>query len=110
MVDVFPTPTCEDALSCFGYVNNTTDVGMGGVIGTVMMLVMGSFMFMSMKGYGNKPALGATGLILGIFGILLRTLGWINDITLGVSIAFVIIGVWALISQQAKYDSLIFKL
>lgn len=105
MVQTFPNPTCEDFFSCIRYIFGLTDTGQGAVAGIVILIVIAGALFMSMKGFGTKVAMGVAGLSLGIFAILFRTLNWINDAVLTICIILSAAGIWLLLKGQSQYDS-----
>ena len=78
------------------YVNNLTDVGAGGVLGLVIMLVFGGALFGIMKSFSFDKALSVAMFVTSILGIFLRILGLITDNILYISIILLVISLFML--------------
>lgn len=61
------------------YFNSLTDVGAGGVLGIVILLVIGASLFGMMKAFSYDKALGVSMLITSFLGILLAILGLVDN-------------------------------
>jgi len=87
------------------YINGLTDVGEGGILGIIFLIVIGGMLFMMMRSYGNERAIGVTALVISILGFLLRMMDLINDYVLYICIALLILGIWLLIKESSNYDA-----
>lgn len=86
-------------------INSFTDVGGGGILGIVILLLVGGTLVLMMKSYGFERALSVAMIITSIIGIFLRVLGWITDPILYVCIALLVIGIIFLIIEAERYET-----
>lgn len=85
-------------------IDSFTDVGQGGVLGILFILVIGGILFLMMRAFGNEKAFPVAMLVTSVLGILVRILGFINDQTLYVCIGLLIVSVLLLIREQGQYE------
>lgn len=91
---------CSTVMQQIYYFDSLTDVGFGGVIGLVMMILIGGFLFMSMKAFSTEKALGASLFITSILGILAGTMGLLSDNILYTLLVTFAISLFLLIKKQ----------
>jgi len=106
MVDyVFANPkNVTDFPQMLQYFNNLTDIGAGGMLGIIFLILIGAILFLMMKAYKFESAITVSLLITSIFGILFRIIGLINDYALYVCIIFLVGSIYALMREAAKSD------
>jgi hypothetical protein len=111
MVDlVFPIPSIENFGEFVKYIDQLTDVGMGGILGILILMIFGSVLFLMLKSYGTEKSAGVTFFITGIIGVMLRIFatsdGWslINNYTLTIVILLSVLGLYMLLRESAKQD------
>ena len=85
-------------------INSFTDVGQGGSIGILIMIIVGGILFMMMRSAGNERAFPVAALVTALIGLFLRILGLVADVTFWVSIALLIISVLLLMREQGQYE------
>ena len=86
------------------YILGLTDVGYGNIAGILLLVLIFSVLFLTMKFFGSDKSFAVSSLSIGVIGILLRTMNLINDITLTVCIAFIIYGLYLLKKSSALYE------
>lgn len=103
---VFDNP---NNLSDFGnmltYLNDLTDVGAGGMIGVIILLVVGFVLFFMMKAWSFNKAFPTASFILGIIAVFLRVMGLINNVVLGLVIVLVVYGIYELVRGAGDFES-----
>lgn len=85
-------------------INSFTDVGPGGIIGQLILIIVGAMMFMMTKVYGNERALAVTMLSVSFVGVFLRLIGLIGDITFYICLLLFAIGFILLIKEAEKFE------
>lgn len=98
------TVTDSTLIGLLQKINSFTDVGFGGILGIMILLIVGGGLLMMMRVYGNERAFAVSSIITATIAVLLRIIGLINDGTLWACIALFIVGVLYLIMEQGKYD------
>lgn len=84
--------------------NSFTDVGFGGVLGILIMIIIAGTVFLITRNSGNERAFPVAMFVAGLIGLLLRILALINDTTFWVSIALLIVSVLLLFREQGEYE------
>ena len=85
-------------------INSFTDIGQGGMLGIIILIIVGGGLFMMMRAYGNERALAVSSIVTAIIGILLRIIALVGDQVLWICISIFIIGVLFLIKEQGQYE------
>jgi len=87
------------------YFNSLTDVGYGGIIGVVILIVLDGMMFSIMKAFSVAGA-GAVALFIGgIFALLLRAMDLVNNEVLTISVFLSFFGLYLLVKESEKYET-----
>lgn len=101
----FPPPKNVSSLSeQIAYFNSLTDVGTGGNLGNLGLILIGSVLFLMTRDKGIERALGISTLITGITGVLFRFLRLVNDYVLTVSIIFAILGLFLIVKEHGNVE------
>lgn len=85
-------------------INSFTDVGFGGTIGILIMIVVGASLFLMMRVYGNERAFPVAMLITTLLGLFLRIMGLVGDVVFWVSVSLLIVSVLLLFREQGQYE------
>lgn len=92
-------------LEFFNKANSFTDVGYGGILGILILLVVGVVLFLMMKSYGLERAFGVTGISIFIIGLFMRIFGLVNDYVLYICIVLLVVGFILLLKDSAQYET-----
>ena len=93
------------------YINTLTDVGSGGMIGPLLLLLIGGVLFFMMKSYSTEKAFSVSMLITGILGIMLAAIGsfmdcgLVSSTVLTVCIILSVVGIILLSRESAQYEN-----
>lgn len=87
------------------YFNSLTDVGQGGALGIVILVVFGAVLFFMTKSFGTERAAGTSFFIAGLVAVLLKILNLINNQVLTIAVIFSILGIYLLIKESSNYDA-----
>jgi len=102
---VFPTPTNVTTFpEQLAYFNSLTDVGFGGILGIVLLLLFTLIMFLMTKAFSIGKAAGVSFVIGAIFAMFLWAMELINSKILTISIIFAVFGIYLLIKESSKFD------
>ena len=85
-------------------INSFTDVGFGGSIGILILLIVGGGLTMMLRAYGNERAFPVSMFVTCIIGVFLRIIGLINDLVFWIVIALGILSIIFLIKEQSQYE------
>lgn len=85
-------------------INSFTDVGQGGMIGIMIMIITGGGLLLMMRSFGNERAFPVALFVAGLVGVFLRILVLIGDQVFWISIALLIIGILLLVREQANFE------
>lgn len=103
---IFATPgNVTTFVQQLAYFNSLTDVGYGGILGIIFLIVLDGIMFQMMKAFSVARAGAVTFFIGGIFAVMLRLMDLINNYILTISIILSILGVYLLIKESEKYET-----
>lgn len=86
-------------------INYFTDVGEGGSIGIIILLVVGVPLFLMMRSLGNERAFSPALLVTSLIGLFLRLLGLINDTIFEICIGLLIVSILFLIKEQGQFEN-----
>lgn len=98
------TVTDNSLVGLLQKINSFTDVGFGGVLGILIMMIVGGSLFLMMRTYGNERAFPVALLVASLLSLLLRLLNLIGDTVFWVCIALFIISVLLLYKEQGQYE------
>lgn len=99
------TVTDSSLVGLLQKINSFTDVGQGGVIGILIMIVVGGALFLMMRSFGNERAFPVAMLVTALVGLFLRIMDFIGDEVFWVSIALLIVSVLILLREQGQYET-----
>lgn len=85
-------------------IDSFTDVGFGGTIGIIILLVVGFSLFSMMRFFGNERAFPVAMLVTSIIGLLLRIVELVSDQVFWISVGLLIISAIMLIREQGQFD------
>jgi hypothetical protein len=107
MVDyVFPlTQNVTTLAQQFGYLNSLTDVGFGGILGIIILVLLTGMLFLMLKSFSIGKAAGVSFFVGGIFAVLLWAMNLINNTVLTISVIFAVLGLILLIKESSKYEN-----
>jgi hypothetical protein len=88
----------------WNYINSLTDVGQGGVLGIISLIVILFVLFLGMKQFRTENAFFTAMMITSILGILERLMGWINDGILYICIILLLISIYVLTKESSNYE------
>ena len=86
-------------------INSFTDVGFGGSLGILIILVVSASLYFIMRPYGNERALPVALLIASLLGLFLRLMSLIGDVVFWICVALLIVSVLLLFREQGQYES-----
>lgn len=98
MVDMIfePCANCTTFIQKFHYIDSLTDVGFGGILGLLFLLIIGSALFLMMKAYSAEKGFAVSMLITGILGIMFAIIGLVTDKTIYIFIILLVIALFLL--------------
>lgn len=85
-------------------IDSFTDVGQGGIIGILILIVVGGALLLMMKSFGNERAMPVSLLITSVIGILLRIMGLVGDKVFWICVALTIVSATLLLKEQSQYE------
>jgi hypothetical protein len=101
----FPPPqNATDFTAFLKYMNSLTDVGSGGNLGILFLVLISGVLFMMTKAFGTERALGISFFITGIFAGLFRLLDLVNNYVVSVCTILAAMGVWLYFKEAAPYE------
>ena len=86
-------------------IDSFTDVGYGGILGILFLIVIGGSLFFTMRNKGNERAMPVSLFITSIIGLFLRLMGLIGDNVFWVCTALFIVSVILLIREQGQFET-----
>lgn len=103
---VFSTPGNVSTIGQMArYVNSLTDVGSGGMLAVIFMIVFASGLFMMIRGTaGPKRAFGVAAILNAIVAVICRIGQYVNDQVLTVSVIVAAVGLWMIFSESSRYE------
>ena len=86
-------------------INSFTDVGQGGILGIMILLIVGGVSFFMMRAKGGKSsAFAVMSVITFIVSVLLRILDLISDWVLYFCIVLLIVGLGLLVKESGSNE------
>jgi len=106
MVDlVFDAPTnVTTFVQKIAYLDGLTDVGFGGILGVVFLLIIFGVLILMMKSFRFESVIAPASFITAFLGILIRILFPISDQIIYISIIILIIGLLYLKNNDAQQE------
>lgn len=100
---IFPPPTNGSIgfVNVMAYANSLTDIGFGGVLGLVWLIVIEACLFLMMKAFSYDRALSTSMFITSVIGVILRILGMVNDQILYICLIMLIIALFLLQKESS---------
>lgn len=98
--------TVEDSsfMGLLHKIDSFTDVGPGGVLGILIMILVGGGLTMMLRQSGNERAFPVGLFVASLIGIFLRIMNFIGDKIFWACIALLIISIIFLIREQGKFE------
>lgn len=96
-----------NATSLLGHIrkiDSFTDVGQGGILGIMILIVVGTSLFLMMRSRGNERAFPVSALIVSVIGLLMRLASLVGDNVFWICIALFIVSIVLLIREQGQYE------
>lgn len=101
MALVFPPCTnCTTIIQQIQYLDSLTDVGFGGVIGLLFLLVIGGVLFLVQKAFAVEKAFAVSAFITAFMGILLAILGLVSNNILYIVLILLAISIFMLLKRS----------
>lgn len=94
---------CSTFMQQIYYLDSLTDVGFGGAVGLVIMILIGGALFLSMKAFNMEKALGAAMFITSILGILAGTMDLLSSKILYTILVTFAVSLFLLIKRQDSF-------
>lgn len=85
-------------------INSFTDVGQGGSLGILIILVVSASLYFIMRPYGNERAMPVAMLVASIIGLFLRIMQLVGDVVFWICISLLIVSVLLLFKEQGQYE------
>lgn len=102
---IFPAPTNVTTFAQqIAYIDNLTNVGYGGMLGIMMLLVIFFVLIMMMKAFKFEVIFAPACFITAFLGILIRVLFPISDNIIYISIIMFVIGLLYLKKESASQE------
>jgi uncharacterized membrane protein len=102
MPQIFPHPnaTAVGFINNLRYIDSLTDVGAGGLIGVILMIVILAVLFLIMKAFRSESAFIVASFITAVLGILIRILLLTNDLVVYISIILFCISLYLIYNEK----------
>lgn len=94
----------SDITSLLQVADSFTDIGAGGVLGIIILLIIGTVLFFMSRSYGTERAFGMSSFIVAVCAIFLKIIGLINNYVLGGSIIIALIGFYLIMKEAGQFD------
>lgn len=103
---IFPDPnaTAVNFIDKLRYIDSLTDVGSGGMLGLVILIVIFSVLFLMMKSFKMESALAVSALITAVCGVLIRIMILTNDLIIYISIIMFVGALYFLRRSSSQFD------
>lgn len=100
---IFADPTnAVDFISQLQYFNSLTDIGFGGILGIIILMIVGSGLFSLMKAFRYDQAIAVSFLVTSILAVFIRILNLINDQVFFIFIIMLVYSLYELYSQSSQ--------
>lgn len=96
-------PPCNNCTTFFQrilYIDSLTDVGFGGILGILFMLIIGSVLFLTMKAFQFEKAFAVSMLITSFLGIFISLMGLLSNKIIYLFIILLVISLYLLFKSD----------
>lgn len=104
MVDlVFPPPTNATTLiQKIQYIDSLTDVGFGGILGMVFLIIIFGALFLMQKAFAIEKAFAVSMFITSVLSIILAGFGFVADKIIYIGITALVVSLFMLIHRESQ--------
>lgn len=95
-----PCSNCTTFIQKLLYADSLTDVGQGGMLGLIFLIVIGSVLFLMMKGWEFEKGFATSMFITSFLGILLSIMGLVSNKIIYLFIILLVVSVFLLFKSN----------